>query len=446
MSLRRAWLAATALALAAFAAGQLASTSGGAASRKYTIAFAPASDESHDVYHLEVGKGGREGAKAVGARYIYDATPSVELDNAVTALIARHVDAIVTDGYDPATRPIWAKVRAAGIPLLSDGDDIDGPRTVWVSYSDPVAYGEAIADALAFQMKGKGEYAVVGQQGQFPIADEWTRIVERYVKKTYPDMKLDGRVTGTGAGDLSEVASIEARLLPEPGCGLPDVVHFFPFQRKMSGLVPAPDEVWPTAQAPVEKASTPLRSLTSVPGLGLGTRFQAAPFQRTISEAEPASPTAQTLVRETALTARRKLELVSGLGVGATCHFTPFQCSASVSRCSLVASSEKPTAQTLHADTASTPDNPSLSPGLGGRKPVQFSQPVAEAPAGAGAAAAGAAVAKAVIVAGAVTMDAASRGAASTATARVRHCPDIPFPFARLATSVLAPRGRVNRT
>jgi len=216
MSLRRAWLAATALALAAFAAGQLASTSGGAASRKYTIAFAPASDESHDVYHLEVGKGGREGAKAVGARYIYDATPSVELDNAVTALIARHVDAIVTDGYDPATRPIWAKVRAAGIPLLSDGDDIDGPRTVWVSYSDPVAYGEAIADALAFQMKGKGEYAVVGQQGQFPIADEWTRIVERYVKKTYPDMKLDGRVTGTGAGDLSEVASIEAYIRAHP--------------------------------------------------------------------------------------------------------------------------------------------------------------------------------------------------------------------------------------
>jgi rhamnose transport system substrate-binding protein len=188
---------------------------GSAAVRRYTIAFVPNSGETHDVYHLEMAKGAQAAAGAVGARYVLALQPG-DYFGAVSQMIAKHVDAIVTDGYDPSSKPILAKVLAAGIPLISNGDDIAGPRTLWVSYSDPVAYGEAIADALASQMKGKGEYAIVGQQGQFPIADRWTRIVEGYVKKTYPDMKLDGVVSDTGSGGPPEVASRKAYIAAHP--------------------------------------------------------------------------------------------------------------------------------------------------------------------------------------------------------------------------------------
>src|SRR5262249_53168559 len=152
------------LMLAALVAAVLASGSSGAASRRYTIAFA--TDGTDSPYHQSMARGGRAAAKALGARYIYTDI------NSYRSLIARQVDAIISDACEPQLRPILAEVRAAGIPLLSNGDDIAGPRTVWVSYSDPVAYGEALADALASQMKGKGEYAIARQAGQFPIADE----------------------------------------------------------------------------------------------------------------------------------------------------------------------------------------------------------------------------------------------------------------------------------
>jgi ABC-type sugar transport system substrate-binding protein len=161
-------------------------------------------------------KGGRAAAKAVGARYIAPSTPTSDLTTVIRSLIAQRVNAIITDGYDPSLKPAYAQVRAAGIPLLSNGDDIAGPRTVWVSYAGPVAYGEALADALASQMKGNGEYAIFGEQGQFPIADEWTRIVEKYVKNTYPGMKLDGVVQETGAGGPPETAAMTAYISAHP--------------------------------------------------------------------------------------------------------------------------------------------------------------------------------------------------------------------------------------
>ena len=67
-------------------------------------------------------------------------------------MIARHVDAIVSDGYNPTLTPTFRKVRKAGILLISAGDDIAGGRDLWVGPSDPVAYGQALADALASQM------------------------------------------------------------------------------------------------------------------------------------------------------------------------------------------------------------------------------------------------------------------------------------------------------
>jgi ABC-type sugar transport system substrate-binding protein len=139
---------------------------------------------------------------------------STEYD--LTSLIARHVDAIAAEGYNPALTSTLAKVRAAGIVLLAIGDDIAGERSVWVNYSDPVAYAQALADALASQMKGRGEYAITMEPGQFPIADEWTRIAKKYLAKTYPNMHVDGIIEGSDPTGQPEPRKLEHFMATHP--------------------------------------------------------------------------------------------------------------------------------------------------------------------------------------------------------------------------------------
>src|ERR1022692_1190311 len=85
-----------------------------------------------------------------------------------------------------------------------------------------------------------------------------------------------------------------------------------------------------TAQAlPPDVAATLLRN--AYRGCGVGTRFHAAPFQRTITVlaglnlVESVQPTAQALRAETAATPLR-VAPVPGLGLGPRFHEVPFQC------------------------------------------------------------------------------------------------------------------------
>jgi ABC-type sugar transport system substrate-binding protein len=202
------------------------SPSSGGAQKRYTIAFV--TDGTANSYIKAAARGGREAAKALGVRYILAGTfyggpgppgtthPYHDLISVFKSVIARHVDAIVTRGYTPALTPILNKVRASGIPLLAAAADIAAKRDVWVSESDPVAYAHTLADALASQTGGTGEYAIVGEGDQYPIATEWEKLIEAYVAKTYPKMKLDAVVTGTGAGDPRELASVEDFIVSHP--------------------------------------------------------------------------------------------------------------------------------------------------------------------------------------------------------------------------------------
>jgi rhamnose transport system substrate-binding protein len=203
-------VSALSVSLAALAAALLAGPTG-AAHRKYTFAFVNAYPQSPAI-------GGREAAKRLGLRYLVTGSNGGDQKaiKLFSSMIARHVDAIATDGYDPALKPIFSKIRKAGILLISSGDDIAGPRDLWVSPSDPVAYGRALADALAYQIHDKGEYAILGEKGQYPIADTWEKVVEGYIPKAYPNMKLDGVVTETGAGDEAEVDSVKSFMAAHP--------------------------------------------------------------------------------------------------------------------------------------------------------------------------------------------------------------------------------------
>jgi rhamnose transport system substrate-binding protein len=207
---KTAVLIASALSVAALAAA------GRAAHRPFTIVYvAPQSGNSRVQ---SIAKGSRAAAKALGVRYIL-APPTLTDQDLIPyyrSLIARHVDAIVSDGYAPALKPIFAKIRKAGILLISSGDDIAGKRDLWVNESDPVTYGHALADALASQLDGAGEYAILEEQDQYPIATAWEKVVASYIPKAYPGMKLDGVIDGTGAGDQQEVDSVKSFMSDHP--------------------------------------------------------------------------------------------------------------------------------------------------------------------------------------------------------------------------------------
>ncbi len=183
---------------------------GGAAHRRYTIAS--------DVYERTTVPGSRAAAKRFGMRYILGPfnPPPQGAVRFYKSMIARHVDAIVSDGFDPALEPTFRKVRKAGILLISSGDDIASRRDLWVNYSAVPACGRALADALAAQLNGKGEYAILDEQGEFPVAKTWKKVVEDYIPKAYPKMKLDGAVTETGVGDQAEVDSIKGFMSAHP--------------------------------------------------------------------------------------------------------------------------------------------------------------------------------------------------------------------------------------
>ena len=94
-------------------------------------------------------------------------------------------------------------------------------------------------------------------------------------------------------------------------------------------------------------------SSTLFAGAGLGTVFQAVPFQRATTArpltVEPASPTTQALRAEAAATPMR-LRLAPGFGLATRFQVVPFQC-----RMTGLPLREGPTAQALVAEVAATP-------------------------------------------------------------------------------------------
>jgi rhamnose transport system substrate-binding protein len=192
------------LALAAVvAAGALAASSSGAAHRRYTIAFFVGANDPRLP-------GARLAAKRLGVRAV------VSSDYDVQQLVARHVDAIVGDGYDPTLRPFFRQASKAGIRVLSSGDDIAAKRDLWVSYSGTVAFAHALADALHGQMLGGGEYAILEEQQQYPIATTWEKDVAAYIAKAYPSWTLDAVLKLSGAGDQTEVNTVKSFMSAHP--------------------------------------------------------------------------------------------------------------------------------------------------------------------------------------------------------------------------------------
>ena len=130
MSGRTAWITALVLAFAA-SAFLVVSGSSGAAERKFVIAYV-AAEPLNGPREQAMVRGGRAAAKALGVRYIAAESVTQRGPHSVADRAARGCDRR-REAYDPASKPILAKVRAAGILLLSSGDDIAAKRSVSMS-------------------------------------------------------------------------------------------------------------------------------------------------------------------------------------------------------------------------------------------------------------------------------------------------------------------------
>lgn len=186
------------------AAGVLAPGSSGAARHKYKMVLTVEPQDPRLP-------GAREAAKRLGVRTVFSHPYDVH------QLIAGHDDAIASDGYDPSLRPFFRKARKAGVLVLSSGDHIAGKNDLWVNYSGATDFGHALADALASQIQDKGEYAILEEQHQYPIGTTWEKIVAAYIPQAYPNMKLDGVLNLTGAGDQAELDAVESFMSAHPG-------------------------------------------------------------------------------------------------------------------------------------------------------------------------------------------------------------------------------------
>jgi DNA-binding SARP family transcriptional activator/ABC-type sugar transport system substrate-binding protein len=238
---RRRYLIVAGLAgLAAVAASAAVLSTRAAAHRGYTIAYV--TPNLGVDYVQTFSRGSRRAARRLGVRYILaggNINPDYyELSKVYQSMIARHVDAIISQGYDPALGADFTKVRKAGIPLISSGDDIAAKRDLWVSQSGPTEYGRALADALASQIHDKGEYAILEQQDQYPIATTWAHVVKDYISEAYPNMKLVKVIDGTGAGDQAEIDSVKS---------------FVAHHQKLKGLIGiTPTEAYMAADAIIQ--------------------------------------------------------------------------------------------------------------------------------------------------------------------------------------------------
>src|SRR5262249_53770865 len=139
----------------------------------------------------------------------------------------------------------------------------------------------------------------------------------------------------TAQASVAETALTPSSCLsPVPGLGMLTCDQPVPFQCKARVLGP---KLVPTAQASARERALPPVSRAKLPGLGLGTRFQVVPFQCKVKDlnvvGDPVTtevPAAQTLLPDAALTLLSEAPPVPGLGLGTRDQAVPFQCTIKV--------------------------------------------------------------------------------------------------------------------
>ena len=196
------------LAVIAAVAGVLATGSKGAERAERTIGLVFPDPNGGAPLSRDVEPAARAAASALGDHLVViptDGGPD-SMTSAVKSLIAQRAAAIIVNtdqGPDTvdAVLPALKKARAAGIPTLSYEQRF--PGSVWVTQSTPKQYAQALADALASQMGGRGQYMIVSCRPSEHVVTVWLKAAKAYIRNHYPGMHLDGVAYGdSGNGDV----------------------------------------------------------------------------------------------------------------------------------------------------------------------------------------------------------------------------------------------------
>lgn len=181
------------VAAIAVAAALLAGTSKGAGKAQLTIGLVVPSD-----YGPFVEQGSQAAATALGDHLVIEEfSDSASQISAIQSLTAQHVAAIVVDNqaHDSRARQALAQAQNAGIRTLSL-DGRYGGGTLWVNGSTPAQSARAYADALASQMKQRGQFVIVPCAPANRIVGTWVKLIKGYVQHRYPHMHRVGVVVG----------------------------------------------------------------------------------------------------------------------------------------------------------------------------------------------------------------------------------------------------------
>ena len=169
------------------------SASGGGESKTVKVAFVP---KLQGVPYFEaMNTGGKKAAQDLGLEWIYKgpttADPGAQTD-IVKSLIQQKVSTLFVAPNDPdSMAPVLTDAKDAGIHIAtSDTDAPNSAREVFVNQATAEGIGQAIVDALAEAMGGKGKYAIVSCGQTAANLNSWIKVEKEYTASKYPNIQI----------------------------------------------------------------------------------------------------------------------------------------------------------------------------------------------------------------------------------------------------------------
>lgn len=169
------------------------SSSGGASSKKLTIALMPKS--KGNSYFMACEKGAREAATELGVELLFDGptnTDPAKQNEIVENWITLGVDVMAVacenrEGISSALK----KARAKGIKVVTyDSDTTPDARSFFVNQATPEGIGETLMDEAARLCGEEGEFAIITATLTAANMNEWRKAIEARLAAKYPKMKL----------------------------------------------------------------------------------------------------------------------------------------------------------------------------------------------------------------------------------------------------------------
>jgi rhamnose transport system substrate-binding protein len=169
------------------------STGSGGSKDKVSVAFVP---KLQGIPYFEaMNTGGQQAAADLGITWIYKgsttADPGAQTD-IVKSLIQQKVSTLFVAPNDPdSMAPVLADAKDKGIHIAtSDTDAPNSAREVFVNQATAEGIGQAIVDALAEAMGGKGKYAIVSCGQTAANLNSWIKVEKEYTASKYPNIQI----------------------------------------------------------------------------------------------------------------------------------------------------------------------------------------------------------------------------------------------------------------